>query len=310
MKGNWPKLQPVIAKAAREANDQTLSDLAAALGLSPSHAHRILTESLGETPKEYTLRLRLDRAAGMLATTRDTILDIALVCGFESHEVFARAFRRRFGITPSAYRKRGLAAAGRDQAREHAAVSAEMGPCIGLIHLDTRRKEGRTNMSNYEIAVQDLERQPILIVRRRVPRSDIGMTIGTELRAVFLYAQANAVAMSGHPITRYPEYGVGFVTLETGMRVTSHGGPGEWTAGDGDGNVIREELPAGPAATVVHCGPYEGLQDAYAAVEQWIQQNGRQASGAPWEVYLNDPGDFPDPKDWKTAIFWPLNPTA
>ena len=95
MKGNWPKLQPVIAKAAREANDQTLSDLAAALGLSPSHAHRILTESLGETPKEYTLRLRLDRAAGMLATTRDTILDIALVCGFESHEVFARAFRRR-----------------------------------------------------------------------------------------------------------------------------------------------------------------------------------------------------------------------
>jgi AraC family transcriptional regulator len=48
------------------------------------------------------------------------------------------------------------------------------------------------------------------------------------------------------------------------------------------------------------------LQQAYGAVEQWIAANGYEPAGAPWEVYLNDPGDHPDPKDWKTEIFWPV----
>lgn len=292
----WSNIQPVIAKAAREAEDQTLQTLAAELGQSPSHAHRTLSGALGETPKEYTLRLRLNRAAGLLVTTDDTILDIALVCGFESHEVFLRAFRRGFGITPSAYRKRGIVG----DAAQHAAAVADMGPCIGLVHLDSRKVQ---NMK-YEIEVKQLAAQPVLIVRRRVARSDIALTIGKELRAVFVYSQAHGIGITGHPITRYPEYGVGMVTLETGVRVTSH--PGEWTPGEGDGNVIRELLPAGPAASTVHCGLYDGLQDAYAALEKWISENGREASGAPWEVYLNDPGEFPDPKDWKTEVFWPL----
>lgn len=299
MKKNWPKLQPVIAKAAHDAQDQSLADLAARLGQSPSHAHRTLSSALGETPKEFTQRLRLDRAAGLLLTAKDTILDIALICGFESHEVFVRAFRRRFGMTPSAYRKRGVAGGG-DPA-EHAATVASVGPCIGLFHLDTRKA---SQIMSYEIVVQQLENQPVLIVRRRVPRSEIAMTIGSVLRSVFVYSQANAIGITGHPITRYPEYGVGFVTLETGMRVTSYSG--DWTSGDGDGDVLREVLPGGPAASTIHAGPYDGLQDAYAALEVWMKQNGRNPAGAPWEVYLNDPGDFPDPKDWKTQIFWPL----
>lgn len=297
----WQAIQPAIAKAAREASDQTLQTLAAELGQSVSHAHRTLSSALGETPKEYTMRLRLDRAAGLLVTTKDTILDIALACGFESHEVFLRAFRRSFGITPSAYRKRGITG----DAGQHVAAVAEMGPCIGLVHWDTREMNLRkVPRMKHEIEVKQLIAQPVLIIRRRVPRSDIALTIGKEIRAVFIYAQANGIGMTGHPITRYPEYGVGMVTLETGMRVTSYSG--EWTTGEGDGNVIRELLPAGPAATTIHMGPYDGLQDAYAEVEQWIAANGRKAAGAPWEVYLNDPGDFPDPKDWKTEIFWPL----
>ncbi|MCX6591109.1 MAG: helix-turn-helix domain-containing protein [Acidobacteria bacterium] len=292
----WPLIQPAVAKAVHEAGDQTLAGLARELGQSPFHAHRTLSKALGETPKEFTLRLRLDRAAGLLVTTADTILDIALLCGFESHEVFLRAFRRRFGLTPSAYRKRGVTG----NAAAHAALVNEIGPCLGLLHLDARKVMN----VNYDIEVKLLPAQPVLLVRRRVPRAEIAMTIGQVLRSVFLYSQANGIGISGHPLTRYPEYGVGMVTLETGMRVSSHAG--EWRTGEGDGTVLQELLPAGPAASTIHSGPYDGLQDAYAALEQWITAAGRQAAGAPWEVYLNDPGDFPDPKDWKTELFWPL----
>ncbi len=59
---------------------------------------------VGETPKQYTLRLRLERAVARLITSGDAVLDIALALGLNSHEVFTRAFRRRFGCTPAADR--------------------------------------------------------------------------------------------------------------------------------------------------------------------------------------------------------------
>jgi AraC family transcriptional regulator len=47
----------------------------------------------------------LDRAAWLLLTSGATVLDIALETGFENHETFTRAFRTRFGVTPSVFRK-------------------------------------------------------------------------------------------------------------------------------------------------------------------------------------------------------------
>jgi hypothetical protein len=62
---------------------------------------------MAETPKRYTSRLRLKRAALRLLLLDDGVLDIALDCGFSCHETFSRAFRRRFGVAPQAFRKNG-----------------------------------------------------------------------------------------------------------------------------------------------------------------------------------------------------------
>lgn len=59
----------------------------------------------GETPGAHQRRLRLDRAAWRLLTSRATILEIALAMNWENHETFTRAFRARFAVTPSAFRK-------------------------------------------------------------------------------------------------------------------------------------------------------------------------------------------------------------
>jgi AraC family transcriptional regulator len=53
-------------------------------------------------------------------------------------------------------------------------------------------------------------------------------------------------------------------------------------------------------------GPYDKLPEAYEAMELWIQSQGLIAAGPPWESYVTDPSEHPDPKDWKTEIFWPL----
>lgn len=67
--------------------------------------HRLTVQVIGETPGAHQRRLRLDRAACLLLTSRATILEIALETGWESHETFTRAFRARFRVTPSAFRK-------------------------------------------------------------------------------------------------------------------------------------------------------------------------------------------------------------
>jgi AraC family transcriptional regulator len=302
---DWKKVQPALNFARQNLDKNVaLAQSAANTKQSLFHAHRTLRGILGETPKQFTLRLRIDHAAGALVSSRASILDIALDCGFESHEAFLRAFRRRFGLSPSAYRKRGLSGLTGPSIRSHADLVDKVAPCVGLYHVGLR-EGGSEESLEYTITRQELAAQPVLVVRRRVRRAEIAATIGTVLPKVFLYAQRCGIAIAGYPITRYLETSVGFVTFETGMRVTAHSG--DWTVADGQGEVLAETLPGGLAAATIHLGPYDQLQDAYAAVEEWIAVNGFRQNGAPWEAYLNDPADHPDPQDWKTEVYWPFH---
>ncbi len=85
--------------------NQPVDAMAHAACFSRRQFHRLMLEVLGETPGSHQRRLRLDRGAWLLLTSRATVLDIALETGFESHETFTRAFRARFDETPSAFRK-------------------------------------------------------------------------------------------------------------------------------------------------------------------------------------------------------------
>ena len=65
-------------------------------------------------------------------------------------------------------------------------------------------------------------------------------------------------------------------------------------------------LPGGPVALGVHAGPYDQLPETNAAIENWIEANGFRVAGPPWESYITDPGEHPDPADWRTEVYWPL----
>jgi len=110
--------------------DQTLelASLAERVHFSPFHFHRVFSAWMGETLGDYLRRRRLDVAALMLAAQphESTVLQIALAVGFGSSEAFSRAFKLRFGQTPSAWRAdspqrwaRELAAARERQTRTH-----------------------------------------------------------------------------------------------------------------------------------------------------------------------------------------------
>jgi effector-binding domain-containing protein len=51
---------------------------------------------------------------------------------------------------------------------------------------------------------------------------------------------------------------------------------------------------------------FRQLPEAYQALCAWIAAQGKEGNGAPWESYITDPGELPDPKDWRTEVYWPL----
>lgn len=82
-----------------------LEDLARYIGLSPSYLQRLFVAQVGESPARYARRLRLERAAWLLRRPGATVTEVALETGYEAPEAFSRAFRSRFGVSPSEYRQ-------------------------------------------------------------------------------------------------------------------------------------------------------------------------------------------------------------
>ncbi|TVP58548.1 MAG: helix-turn-helix domain-containing protein [Nodularia sp. (in: Bacteria)] len=89
-----------------EALDQDLklAHLAQLAKMSQSHFSRLFKQSMGLSPHQYLLQQRVERAKQLLKHTNQSLVEIALACGFDSHSHFTRQFRQITGITPKAYR--------------------------------------------------------------------------------------------------------------------------------------------------------------------------------------------------------------
>jgi AraC family transcriptional regulator len=96
-----------VLEAIDQRLDQPLdlASLAAVAHFSPYHFHRVFAAWMGETLGDYLRRRRVEQAASRLAAQpRLSVLQAALSVGFGSGEAFARAFKARFGRSPTAWR--------------------------------------------------------------------------------------------------------------------------------------------------------------------------------------------------------------
>lgn len=90
---------------ARYAERVTVADMAGAAGLSRAHFSREFKRAFGESPHQYLLTRRLERAAALLRTTDWPVADICFAVGAGSLGSFTTSFSRIFGQSPTAYRR-------------------------------------------------------------------------------------------------------------------------------------------------------------------------------------------------------------
>lgn len=104
--GRHPALARVFAYMEEHFTEQIgLAEVAAAVHISAAHLARLFRRETGQTIVGVLQRLRIQRACELLATTDQTLLEVAYDSGFESVEHFHRLFRRQCGVTPSVYRR-------------------------------------------------------------------------------------------------------------------------------------------------------------------------------------------------------------
>jgi AraC-like DNA-binding protein len=82
----------------------TVADLACEAGLSRSHFIDRFRRAFGESPHQYLLTRRLERAASLLRLTDWSVAQVCMAVGLSSVGSFTTSFRRMYGRTPTAYR--------------------------------------------------------------------------------------------------------------------------------------------------------------------------------------------------------------
>jgi len=86
-------------------SDLSLEELAHAAGLNVTHFSEMFRQSTGQSPHQFVLHRRVERAKELLGAAEMRVLDVAVACGFKSQQHFARVFRSVWGASPTQYRQ-------------------------------------------------------------------------------------------------------------------------------------------------------------------------------------------------------------
>ena len=154
----------------------------------------------------------------------------------------------------------------------------------------------------------ELRPQPTVAVRVQQPMAelDLGALLDRHLPDIFGQLGPLGVGAQGAPYARYFEFGPDRADVEMGVPVTAPATSLRPLSDCEPGQVGASELPGGPAARMVHRGPYDGLRDAYGTLHDWIHAQGRDDGVGPWESYVDDPSTVADASALRTEIHWPL----
>jgi AraC family transcriptional regulator len=269
-----------------------LNALAEVAHFSPFHFHRLFSAWMGETLGDYLRRRRAETAAMRIASQpRVTVLNIALSVGFSSAEAFSRAFKSRFGLSPTAWR-----------AQQVALRRANSNPD----QMDSKRSQvSTTSSSQHEISqpqnvetimnVKLIERQPVTVAYLR--------HLGPYGEPLSLFWQGTYYPWAvANNLLDKPRYGISHddpsitapeqCRYDAGVEVPADFVP--------NGGAFKTTLPGGRYAALRFYGTSDKVGEAWTALlRDWLPSSGLQLDARPCFEYYPCDGRY----DSKTGAF-------
>jgi len=133
--------------------------------------------------------------------------------------------------------------------------------------------------------------------------SNISQIMGQQYGSIGMFMGENNITMNGMPFTIYHD-----MNMDNGTVIMSNGMPvKEKIIITGDSDILCDYMPKLRVLKTTLHGNYNNLNTAWKTAMQHLVDNGLEQSDIkPFEIYTNDPGDFPNPANWITEIYIPI----
>ncbi len=275
----------------------TLEELARIASFSPHHFHRVFSAMVGESVAAYLRRVRLEWAAAQLTATNRPIIQIAEEAGYAHAAVFTRAFARRFGASPSSFRRaaaqwRGSAQgaptegeAARVAARWRRAASGAAAdpPKVDIIEVSPQRCAFVRATGRYALAA---------------PRAWLRMSVWAHRRGIRASERRRfSVGRDDPAVTDHAR-----LRFDACVALMDDEAPRE----SGGVGVVR--IYGGEYARLEHAGPMSAISGAFAALYgRWLPSSGREPAAAPPLIEHLD-SRFPSGPPGRVSVLLPLAP--
>lgn len=151
-------------------------------------------------------------------------------------------------------------------------------------------------MPSFELVTR--QAQTTAVIHEKVPVKELPQFFQRALGQVYAAIQAQGAAPAGPPFALYFGMPSESVEVEAGFPVSK--------AVARQGAVTPGSLPGGRCAHGMHVGPYETLKQTYDELMGWMAARNLKPADEMWEVYWSDPAKEPNPAQWRTEIFWPV----
>lgn len=297
------RMHRVLAHIDEHLDEQlALAALAEVAHFSPFHFHRLFSAWMGETLGDYLRRRRVEVAAMRLAAQPHTrILNIALSVGFGSAEAFTRAFKSRFGSSPTAWRehqsslRNAFSNSGQANSKHRQAVRAPFG------------KHEISHNPNKEniMKVTLIDRQPVTVAYLR--------HLGPYGEAIAQFWQNTYYPWAvSNNLQEQARYGISYddpsITAAEQCRYDAcvEVAPDLVLSG----GALKTTIPGGKYAALRYSGTSERVVDAWTALlREWLPASGLQLDARPcFEYYPTDAKCDPQTGAFECEICIPVVP--
>ncbi len=165
---------------------------------------------------------------------------------------------------------------------------AEQQAQLARVENRLRLIEGEGDMPDYEIVLKELEPVHVLSLREIAPQPEhVGAMIGDGFAALMpVGIMPTAPCFS---LYHDPEFKPDHIDVEIAFPVASEVTTAPETPGGR--SFSHRIVPGGKAAVTIHQGPYETIDQAYAAMGSWLDSHDLRMAGPPQEAYLTAPDD-------------------
>lgn len=167
----------------------------------------------------------------------------------------------------------------------------------GLSNLKTVAEKIPVNLYQ-EVEKTFYEAQPSLVIKDTIMMANMSEKMGSIYGMLLEYVNSNDIKIAGPPFTLYYSWWDEGSYLAAGFPTTKKE--------KGNNNIESLILGPGNVLKSTHNGPYDQLPDTYKAIQEYAMEFGYKINGTPWEVYVTDPNSTPDPADYVTVVYFPI----